>query len=139
MEQKFHASEVNELGEIKPNVCVYCGMLADSTDHVIPRKMRQMLSDVGGWRKRYPRITNTVWACRQCNSTAGDRVFDTIAQKRRYIHARYKEKHRKLINMPDWTDSELAQLGPEMRQYVITSLAQAELWRRRIAWPRVYE
>jgi hypothetical protein len=137
--EAFPIGEFCELRNCEPNVCVYCGLPADSVDHVIPRLMRNLLADVGGWRERWPRITDTVWACRQCNSTAGGKLFDTVAEKRRYIHARYREKHARLLKTPDWTDDEIEALGPSLQQYMRTMRDHANLLRERLAWPRVYE
>jgi hypothetical protein len=36
-------------------------------------------------------------ACGECNSLAGDRLFRTIAAKRRYIQGRLRVKYRKLL------------------------------------------
>lgn len=91
--------------------CIYCGELATTVDHVVPvtyyyngkRKGRHLTANYGK--------ENLVDACRQCNSISGNKVFDNLDKKREFIQNRLKEKYRKVINMPFWSDEELKSMG----------------------------
>ena len=114
--------------------CTYCGLPADSVDHVIPLALRDTLREVGGWRNKWGRISDTVPSCRECNSVAGAKVFDTIDEKRRYIHDRMRDRYASVLRMPQWTDEDKAELGPGLRQYVDASQELASLVRARLRW-----
>jgi hypothetical protein len=69
--------------------CQYCGDEASEIDHIIPAAF-------GG--DRHP--TNLVAACRFCNATASDKVFNSFEEKQAYLLAlterRIKRKRRRL-------------------------------------------
>lgn len=110
--------------------CVYCGAMATTKDHFVPVSVVASLMSVG------VNVSGKflVPACGECNSIAGDRIFVSIGAKRRYIQNRLSEKYNKLLNMPNWSDSELAELGYSMRSSVLAGLAQREYIRHRIRW-----
>ena len=76
-------------------------------------------------------------ACTECNSTAGAKVFSTISDKRKYIHSAYQKKYAKILLSPDWSESELEELGPTMRTHVVTAQNGKKLLKQRLAWPRI--
>lgn len=94
-------------------ICAYCGEYGTDVEHVIPRCTR-----LPTW---------TVFACRECNSIASGKLFPGFAAKRQHIRKRLRRKYAKVFAMPEWTDDELAALGPRMRQYVQDS-ADAREW-----------
>lgn len=63
------------------NVCTYCGELADTRDHVVPRS--------------YLNTGTTVPACRQCNGLLSSKLHITIESRAHYllnnskVHRRY--------------------------------------------------
>jgi hypothetical protein len=70
--------------------CVYCGWIADTIDHIIPRSY-------GGSDDRF----NLVAACRLCNYIASDKIFDDVDQKRAYLLnelAKSQYKRRRQLN-----------------------------------------
>lgn len=115
--------------------CVYCGFPADTLDHVIPRSLRSMLLDVGGWKDRWGRVRNTVPACRECNTIAGNKVFNTLCEKRDYIQGKLRQRYRSVPQTAKWTDEELQGLGPVLQQYVRNSMEVAAVIRSRLRWP----
>jgi hypothetical protein len=66
--------------------CAYCGDIANTRDHVVPRayasrvptRCRRGGSDPG----------ETVPACHRCNSTLGSRLFRSFEARRGYVRAR---------------------------------------------------
>ena len=55
--------------------CAYCGGIADSIDHIIPRVAKGSSN----------RLKNLTTACRSCNSIANARVFENFEEKKKYI------------------------------------------------------
>lgn len=125
-------SPIEEEDGVEP--CAYCGLPADTVDHVIPRSLRYMLVDVGGWRDRWGRVTDTVPACHECNSLVGSMVFNTMREKRNYIHERMRVKYKSVLRTPNWDQDELDELSPIMREYVVASMELAHLIRERLRW-----
>lgn len=123
-----------EDGEDECVPCAYCGLPAESVDHVIPRSLRYMLTELGGWRDRWGRVADTVPCCRECNSVAGALVFNTMAEKRKYIHERLRIRYADLLRTPQWDEDELDALGPSLRGYVNASKDAANIVRQRLAW-----
>lgn len=105
------------------DACFYCGMFADSVDHVIPRWL------VGD-------DTVMVMACRECNCALGAKMFDDAIAKRQWIKWWLRQRYERLLGMPEWSDRELAALGPALRQYVLANLRNREIIKARLAWPR---
>ena len=105
--------------------CYYCGVPATSIDHVIPQTLRGRIPD---WEDI------TVPACHECNSRLGDRVFNTLPARKRYIKERLGTKHAKLLRMPDWTEEELAEIGPTLQRHIRAGIAAKFLILARLAW-----
>ena len=108
--------------------CVYCGMPANSDDHVVPLAFYQAAMDcvaMEHWR------FTLVPSCQECNATAGDRVFETITQKRRYIQERLKCRYKKILAIPEWTEDEINDLSPDLARYVRHGLKlKTIIWQR---------
>ena len=129
-----YCSSTCRLQAFKARPCLYCGLPADTKDHFIPRvyvsRMTQIRADLGAKAKLI------VPACRECNSTAGDHIFDTISEKRTFIKQQYRKKYRKLLESPNWTEDELNQLGLSLQTTIRASQAGKELMKARLRWPR---
>ena len=111
--------------------CVYCGVAAQSIDHFIPRSFSRMLA--GEMRPGHTRVP-LLPACFECNSIAGNRLFRTVAAKRRRIHARLAAKYRTYLEMPEWSEEELGELGWMLQTKIRGSLAVQHWMRLRLAW-----
>lgn len=73
----------------KQGVCIYCGNKIDLTlDHILPRS-----------RGGPDSADNTVWVCKRCNSSKGDRcLYEWYGLERRYELPRIAEgKYLKLL------------------------------------------
>lgn len=110
--------------------CVYCGLAADTKDHIPPQAYRPFLESVG--EKRYPFLL--VPACKECNSALGAKALWTVHARKEWIKRRLERKYKHYLAIPGWEDGEVRELGPSLSQEVIRGLAIRDVTRRRIAW-----
>lgn len=118
--------------------CYYCGEPATSVDHVIPQAMLKTLRSLGdayvtGILVRFGRRL-TVPACKECNSVLGASYQDTLAKRKRELKTRLRRRYRKLLRMPDWTDTELAHVDGWLQDYVIRSVVARDRILARLAF-----
>ena len=60
-------------------------------------------------------------------------MADTITEAVQAImDARPRTRYRKLLGMPDWTDTELGRLDGRLQQYVISSLVKRDRVQKRV-------
>lgn len=104
-----------------PCICMYCGEPASDREHVYPRS-------------KFGERGIKVWACRECNLIASDKVFLDIEEKGEYIRSELRKKYMGLYKYPDWDDDELATLGYSMRKRVQSMLEQKRWIRKRLLW-----
>jgi hypothetical protein len=116
--------------------CYYCGMPAETTDHVIPQSLIHAVKRSGDemllLAVEDPRRRMTVPACRECNGLAGYKYHETLADRAQYVRERLAHKHRKALATPDWEPRELFQLSATLRRRVIAALYERDLTRRRL-------
>lgn len=104
-----------------PYICMYCGDPANNREHVIPYMY------VGD-------NTPMVWACVQCNSIAGSRVFDDLYEKARYINDRLRIKYAAILDIPLWGEDKIKELEGRLKQN-IKGMLEVQKWiRQRISW-----
>lgn len=101
--------------------CYYCGDIAETLDHVPPISCADL-------RENHILIP----CCRDCNVRLGNVFLIEIEDRCKYICKSLKRKHKKVLNMPDWTDEELDELGYNLRCEVINRLEQKKFIERRI-------
>ena len=94
--------------------CAYCGIPADTKDHVLPVSWMRVLVEMGDRDTR----SEIVPCCRECNSIAGSKIFASFRLKKKYVQARIKQKHK---TMPKWKKRELNELTGKLRRYVVAS------------------
>ena len=117
--------------------CHYCGMPATSEDHVVPRaiiKTYESIADPELLASLKRHRTLVVPACGECNSVAGATIQKTLEDRKRFIKAKLRKRHRKVLNMPDWSDEEIAELGPELQQHIRANQELKNVIKRRLAW-----
>lgn len=117
--------------------CRYCGMPADSIDHVIPQSLVSAARCSGHpeWAREIVKARiETVPSCRQCNAVLGDRVFPTVADRKAAVKAYLRRKYRKLLSAPAWTPEQSGVLGPRLRQFVQNQQAIREEVEARLRW-----
>lgn len=109
-----------------PGVCVYCGISAETRDHLLPRT----------WTgESVRRNVLTVPACRQCNTAINDRYAPSITARRKLSHDYIARKNARLLRMPEWSPDEVAELGDSLRSTVERGVFNRRLTRARLAWP----
>jgi hypothetical protein len=112
--------------DYQPGICVYCGLDADTVDHLLPR----------GWSGDTLRSrVLTVPACRECNSAIGGQWASTITERREVAQAAIRRRYRKLLAGAALSQKDLAELGPNLRSYVEASLTVRKVVEARLAWP----
>jgi hypothetical protein len=126
MNLKHLAWEAPTKLEYADGICVYCGVIAGTKDHLLPRT----------WTGEAVRKNVlTVPACGECNSFIGDRYASSITARRRMAHAAILKRKKRLIGMPAWTKAEIAELGPTLRSSVKKGIHDRKLTLARLAWP----
>ena len=111
------------------SVCVYCCGPANTLDHVPPLSVTAMRAESGArlgdcWL--YP-------SCADCNKRLNSFQSTNIAVRRGYVAAKLLSKHSRTLNMPEWSDEELAELGCSLKSYI-----QNESVRKRAIEDRIY-
>ena len=123
-----------------PDPCYYCGLPADTIDHVVPQSILKAVHDSGEealYSAIYERGRRlTVPACRECNSLAGAKYHHTLAERLAYVQAGLRRRYQQTLSIPDWSDSELMQLSPMLRNRVISTIMARDLVRRRLGYHR---
>lgn len=115
--------------EVPP--CYYCGLPADTVDHIPPKTIRERLRDIG-MENRYP--CHEVQACHECNSALGGRPIFTLPERKRFVKAWLRRRYARVLATPPWTDSELKEIGYTLRTMILSRALMAEIIRARIAW-----
>jgi hypothetical protein len=96
-----------------PDVCVYCGDLAFSRDHVTPVWYVASLGDL--LELHMPRLRHgllVVPACRDCNKRLESYVAFCVTDKRVELKKRLRRRWRRLLESYDWQAGDLAEMGP---------------------------
>ena len=88
-------------------ICTYCGMPADTQDHVVPISIMAKLADLS-----IDIELAKIPCCRECNTLAGDIFFNSFSEKKDFIRGRLRERYQKIFNMPAWNEDELNEMGP---------------------------
>jgi len=118
--------------------CYYCGLPAESTDHVVPQSMLDdwiRLGDLEDYDLATGRGRRlTVPSCQQCNSMLGGKYDPTLGDRKMRVKVRLRKKYERVLATPDWTPEQLATLGPRLRGHVERAIRMRDLVRRRIAW-----
>jgi len=110
--------------------CAYCGLPADSIDHIPSQCMRAKLIALGEYRG----VWKEVPACRWCNSVLGRLALLTIDDRRQHIKASLRRKFKRLLKARIWSDEEIDEMGGGLRSYLRESKAKALEIRSRLAW-----
>ena len=117
--------------------CYYCGMPATEIDHVVPQALLASIESIEDREFTNEFLAHrrlTVPCCRECNARLSDSYQETLTERKAYVKQKLRMKYAKLLTMPDWTDAELAGLGPTLRLSVQHALAARRLVRQRLAW-----
>lgn len=113
------------------HACAYCGMIANTVDHVPPTSVRPTIIELR-LVHRYP--FTEVQCCSECNSLLGRRPLWTVVQRREFIHARLRRRYKKYLALPDWSEMELLALESTLRGSIEHGLAVKSVVLNRLAW-----
>jgi len=105
---------------------VYCGEMADTKDHLIPRGYS---GDAD--RLRVP----TVPSCVECNSTLNDIYLPDVMERREVVRQRYRIKYRRLLKIVWYGEQDLLEFGPQLRSVIMSRMEQHISIMRRLSWP----
>jgi hypothetical protein len=112
------------------DVCFYCGLPANSIDHVVPQSVLYMLEDTG--HSTHGNRVMKVPCCHECNCLLGASCQSTLTERKKSLKDKLRHRYRKYLDLPDWTDQELSELGDHLRKEIFASLAIRDLTRLRI-------
>lgn len=105
--------------------CFYCGDVASERDHVIPHVLTSHKLRV--WSG-----CDTVQSCRECNKLLSDNVLASMAERVATLARLFRKKHKLGAGYIEWGETELADLGPSLHQYIASR--QKLYWER---WKRL--
>ena len=103
--------------------CVYCGNIAQEKEHVTPKNFLNGLVGLGNFQNtvKYHK-SMIVPACKECNLIASGQKFRNFTEKKKFIKEKLKNRYRKILLTPFWTDTELLELDFRLREYVLVAL-----------------
>lgn len=111
------------------HICVYCGMLADSVDHIIPISILGKLSNLSNEIE-----SNTIPCCRECNYLAGSSFFQSFADKKTYVNGQIRAKYYKTLRIPEWSKEELKDVGPNARTDICAFIRKKQIILERLEY-----
>jgi 5-methylcytosine-specific restriction endonuclease McrA len=107
--------------------CVYCGGPASTIDHVPPISFLSRVDDKHRFKPRRFR------SCEECNHLLGPYLGNTLRERRKFLRARYEERYRKILSIPNWTESALDEMGPNLYKYIISKQDLRRYLRKRMS------
>lgn len=116
-------------GSFEDICCAYCGERYTDIEHMVPHAWFEKVSSGPGdfWTWLVP-------SCSECNGLASDQLFGSPAKKREYIQERLRGRYSFAFRSEAWSEEEIAELGPNLRQFVSASQAEAENVRERVEY-----
>lgn len=110
-----------------PDPCYYCGVPADTIDHVPPRAYRDVAMDLG-----YKQ--HLVKACRECNNILQARALWTPAKRKKFIKRYLRRKYKKYLEQPGWHHEDMEELGPNLQSIIKQSQSIKTVILQRLRW-----
>lgn len=113
-------------------LCIYCGMPADSIDHIPPKCIRPFILEDEYMKKRHPFIE--VDACRECNSALGAKLPWDISGRKLKIKEYLKKKYRHFLKIADWSEEELKDMDRILKDEIRIGLFIKKITKKRLQW-----
>jgi hypothetical protein len=107
-------------------VCTYCGFVADTIDHLLPRAFT-------GDALRL--LIPTVPACNECNTLIGDTFCVEIQERRSIVHDKIQRRYRTVLKTASFTSGELEGMGYALRSSIEMAMDCKKLIDMRLKWP----
>ena len=105
--------------------CTYCGVQwGETRDHVTPVSFTHFSRTFDG--------TKTVPCCKECNALLGNRMFVSVPTRAAYLAGRLKEKNKKLLRIPDWSEEDLEEMSPRMAKSIKATIDERDMMKQRI-------
>lgn len=119
-------------------VCYYCGEVATTLDHAVPKSMLEDLRILGD-PEVYAALVHrnrvmVVDACRDCNSRLSNSYSQTLSDRRELLRFRLRKAYVKLLSMPDWSDGDLGRMGRNLLEYVAARQVKRDRIRKRLTY-----
>ncbi len=73
-------------------------------------------------------------SCAECNGIASNELHHSMHERRMYVKNKLRKKYGKLLAMPDWTDSEIAELEGRLQESVLNTLEAKRRVALRVAY-----
>ena len=131
MAEKAMESKYMTANWFKTGICVYCGDIADTKDHIPSISWAYALGYDNMVKEGAEFIK--VSCCKTCNSVIGDRNLPTLSARKAFISEYWKKKGEK-YKIPTWTIDELNELGKTLKSSVKDRSDSYEFIKRRIVW-----
>lgn len=100
--------------------CIYCGETAECDDHFPP-----LSAGLRGF---------LLPACKECNALAGTDHPHNFSARAALVHAKIRNKYKRLVDTPNWSEDELKELGKNLKSSVKSWAGRREALLRRLAW-----
>lgn len=110
--------------------CTYCGMPANTIDHVPPISARPILTSMGVSRWDFLEVPS----CHECNSAIGAKALWTVRERKQWIKGFLSKKYKRILKMPNWTEEEISELGRGLKDHVEAFTALKKLTIGRVGW-----
>lgn len=114
-------------------ICFYCGENAYQTDTNIPTALFAAVFKAA----RKSGIAPDLPICQSCKRIGGRKAFRTPQQKRVYIQRAMRRRDGRYLDVPEWTEKEVAELGYSLQMMVKQGISRKLQLERRLAWPRL--
>jgi len=110
--------------------CTYCGIPAETLDHIPPISAVYFLSE----RAKEDFNFYKVPSCSECNSALNNTSLLSVAERHSYIRKFLKKKYKRGLRIPYWDEDELKELHSTMREEIKKANEQASWCKERITW-----
>jgi 5-methylcytosine-specific restriction endonuclease McrA len=117
--------------------CYYCGEIANTVDHVIPKSLLDKinsLEDEEVAQELKSKRKLTVPACKECNCVLSNSFQRSLQERKTHLKKRLRRRYKKLLEMPNWAEDELKEIGPNLRHYILAGISKKESIERRLRW-----
>lgn len=120
--------------------CFYCGFPATTRDHSIPVSILWTIIRNQNWdlleqlKAGYERGELVVPACRECNSLLAAGLDYSLEERKLRLKGLLKKKYKRYLDLPDWNEKELAEMGYSLLEWINSSLAFRNNILMRLEW-----
>lgn len=112
---------------LEENVCAYCGQRAVGMDHIPPISALYYKGSEGFdhfW---------VVPCCNECNSLLSNSEAEDFGARAWHLHVAYRKRYSKILQVQDFTEEELEEMGPNLRSYIEASMDAKRIVRRKLS------